>query len=751
MSKFQLFKVHPLAIAFIALGSMPVTSIAAPSSGAYVSDQTRSYVEDATSQGLRLPNTVLCYMNGTGVNLTEVLNQGNYISLVDKNKCENSGGSGNSASGSSGASSAPNYMRGIASGSRTDNNSPLIGKVWFLEDEMNTGGGGSTTGVIYARLTATTAASSTSPYGVFHTDFCGKPSGSSTCSAFFGYAEGNGAAVSAFQSESGGGGGGQNISMTLNGTTDSGSGRIKFSQGGQSGDWKFAYNSSYFHRADNAGTNDQCFDRSFANADKTAWRYGVYNADGSRLERNGGFPIKVGSNYGYVGYWGLWLPSGVTLNDGDTVTRFSYGGDQASSADYTLVKKDGRLKKLTRNTTSLDGIKNVPFYYWANGANKELKWDGTKLLITGTMSNNGTVTPLSPAQVFDPSSTWNISGWSQSLGGQLTVITRDNTGAYVSPSSATVVTYLTETVLTPGAAGWPSALYCVNGCPAGGTTFTDGLNGIGSPYTNLTVASFGGGMMSQSSQWNWNPVPAANVQSYSVNATSGLLEAGGNSVVWTSPAAPSNPQFTNGFSSGRMVDATGLAGLQCDSTGGNSATDHYCPNRMENVATSYVWETGSNSWNKFSGLKSGSTYVNFDPPLAMTYTVPSTVAGFANANLVLQYNGFGDLQGIPGKCVDPVTNAEVACANDNSTRWVAAFAITEGATVTNGGVTYYVKPLEQELRLSKVSGANCAALTLPTIADGSLPGISGWSDPSTNGAVPAVTGAPRVIHGVVQY
>jgi hypothetical protein len=750
MTNRMFINTSPLAIALFALTSMPALSVAAPTSGAYITDQTRSYVEDATSQGLRLPNTVLCYMNGTGANLTEVLNQGDYIALVDKNKCENSGGSGNSASGSSGASSAPSYMRAVVNGSRADNSSPLVGKVWFLEDEMNTGGGSSTTGIIYARLNAITAASSTSPYGVFHTDFCGKPTGSSTCSAFFGYAEGNGASVSAFQSESGGGGGGQNISMTLSGTTDSGSGRIKFSQGGQNGDWTFAYNSSYFRRYNNLLSSEQCFDRSFANADKTAWRYGVYNADGSRLERNGGFPIKVGNNYGYVGYWGLWLPSGVTLNDGDTVTRFSYGGSQASQADYTLVKKDGRLKKLTRNTTTLDGIKNVPFYYWTNGSNSEMKWDGTNLIITGTMSNNGTVTPLSPTQVFNPGSTWNISGWSQSLGGQLTIITRDNTGAFVAPSSASVVSYLTESVLSPGGAGWPASLYCINGCPATGATFINGLNGTGSPYLDITVDNFGGGTVNQSSQWNSNPVQVANILSYNADAATGLLGSGGNSVVWTSATSPSSQQFSNGFSSGRMVDSSGLASLQCNSTGG-SGTTHYCPNRIDGVDTTYVWETGSNSWNKFSGLKNGGVYVSFDPPLPMAYSVPSSVPGFANANLILQYNGFGDLQGIPGKCINPVTNAEVPCANDNSTRWVAAFTIAEGASVTSDGITYYVKPLEQELRLSKVADSNCSSLTLPTILDAALPGISGWSDPSINGAVPVVTGAPRVIHGVVQY
>ena len=747
MSKYSSFKVCLTAL--LALGTTP--ALAAPTSGAYVADKTQSYVQDATSQGISLPNMVLCYMNSTGANQTELLNQGNYIALVDTSKCEDRGGSGNSASGNSGSSSAPSYLRAVVNGSRTDNNSPMIGKIWFQEDEM---GGPNSPGVIYAKLSATTAASSTSPYGEFRTDFCGTPNGSSACSAFFGYVRGDGAAVSAYQEESGG----QSISMTLSGTTSSGSGRIKV---GSSNDWKFAYNSSYFHRANNNGTNDTCFNRSFDAADKTAWRYGVYSADGARLERSGGFPIKSGAYYGYVGYWGLWLPGEApALNDGDSVTSFSYGGSGASQASYTLVKKAGRLKKLTRNATTLGAIEKVPFYYWSNGNNYEIKWNGTYLEITGTVANNGTVTPLTPTQVFDPSTSWSISGWSQSLGGQLTIKTRDSSGVYAAPSSASVVTYLTETVLTPGGTGWPTNIYCVNGCPNSGATFRSGLDNNNypvdpsTPYASITVANFGGGTTTQSSQWNWNPVPTADVLTYAADATSGLLTTGGISVAWTDSGAPANPQYNQGFSSGRMVGSTGLASLQCDNTGGTGTT-HYCPNRMEDVATSYVWETGSNSWNKFTGLKdSTNTYVSFDPPLPMTYAVPGDAAvygNFAGTNLVLQYNGFGDLHGIPGKCVDPVTNIAATCTNNNATRWVAAFAMPAGTTVTNGGTTYYVKPLEQELRLAKVSDANCTALTLPTILDAALPGASGWTDPTSIGNTPTVTSAPRVIHGVVQY
>jgi hypothetical protein len=760
------FQIRPVVLAALGACSsllvITTTAQAAPTGGAYVADQTQSHVEDATSQGLRLPNTVLCYMNATGANQTEVLNQGNYLALVDEAKCDKGGG-GNSDSTSSGAASAPRYIRAVVNSSRTDNNSPLLGKIWFAEDEMRNDSGGSSPGLIYARLSASEAASVNSPYGVFHTDFCGIADGTASCS-MYGYAEGNGASVSAFQT------GDQNVSMVLTGTTVTGQGRVKVSEPGGAGavDWTFAYDSSFFRRA-GAGGGDQCFDRSFANADKTAWRYGVYSADGARLERSSGFPIKAGSVYGYVGYWGLWLQGGATLNDGDTVTRYAYSNQQAAAGDYTLVKKDGRLKKQTLHGTTLDGIRNVPFFFWVNqdftdsggvnrqaGSNLEVKWDGSHFVITG-VAQNGPVTPDSNGNTIPDAvlqTSWNINSWSQSLGGPITVITRDGSGAYLAPGAASAVNYRTETVLVPGGSDWPGNLHCVNDCPQGGSTFTTGLDDMGNPaaaFASTTVANWNGGTTTASTRWNWQPVQAGSELHYTANASTGLLTASGGSVAWTSAAPPLNGQYQNGFQSGRLVDDTGLASLQCSANGG-SGSGYYCPNRIDSVSTIYVWETGPNSWNKFSGLRSGSSYVQFDAPLSLQYTVPADVSSaYANAQLVLQYNGFGELQGIPGKCVNPGTNAEVPCSNDNSTRWVAAFVIPEGSSISDGSQTYYVKPLEQELRLKKVSAGNCAALTLPVIADSALPGQAGFSDPRVNGALPGVTGAPRVIHGVVQY
>ncbi|MEY4750098.1 MAG: hypothetical protein RIQ60_2312 [Pseudomonadota bacterium] len=764
-------RLSALAVAAM-LGAMAAHA-APPTSGAYLLDQTQSHVEDATSKGLKLPNTVLCYMNATGANQTAVVNVGDYLALIDETRCENSSAAAAMSSTSSVAAGAPRYARAFINSHRSDNSSPLNARMWIMQDEMRSASGSVITGVIHARLAASEAASDVSPYGRFHVDFCGLPDGTTDClNAMYGYAEGDGASVKAFQR------GDQNISMTLTGSTTSGSGRVVFAEsaGAPVTDWQFAYDAAYFRRDLSAGGSDQCFDRAFANADKTAWSYGVYGADGARLERNSGFPIKSGNNYGYVGYWGLWMQGKATLDDGASVTRYAYSNQQAASGTYTLVRKDGRLKKLTRHQTTLDGIRNVPFSFWVNqsfndtgntlrnaGTVLELRWNGGDFIITAQGgSGGGSPTPDAagnalPAQVLQ--SSWNLNGWSQSLGGSITLLTRDSNGVYLPPTASSVVTYRSETVVAPGSVDWPSgSLHCLSDCPRGGANFISGLNNTSNtgltPYLNLVLDT---GAQPITSRWNWQPVLKGNELNYTLGASGQandgvLLNANLAPVVWAGTSAPANSEYQNGFQSGRLVDDTALASLQCAAGGGPGAT-HYCQDRIDSIDTYYVWETGPNSWNRFSGLMAaGGAMVQFDAPLALQYAVPADAPhAYAGAQMVLQYNGFGDLQGVPGKCVDPLTNADVPCSSNNgSTRWVSAFVIPEGSAVSDGNSTYWVKPLQQELRLKKVSASLCAGLTLPTILDGDMPGGGGFSDPSGL-AVPVVTEAPRVIHGAVQY
>jgi hypothetical protein len=211
--------------------------------------------------------------------------------------------------------------------------------------------------------------------------------------------------------------------------------------------------------------------------------------------------------------------------------------------------------------------------------------------------------------------------------------------------------------------------------------------------------------------------------------------------------------YRNGIRSGRLF--TDMAATQCDGDSGN-----YCDNKVFNLDTYYVWETGPNNWNQFAAVKNAQgEFVQFDAPQQFSYTVPqgARYGEFAGQNIVLEYGGFGNLWGIPGHCVSFLTNEPVSCDTGNA-RYVPAFAIPGGATITRNGHTYLVKWLEREIRFARQDAAQCAALSLPANGDITLPTAADINDPSDSsdsvhyiGTKPDIDAAPRVIQGDVMY
>ena len=70
--------------------------------------------------------------------------------------------------------------------------------------------------------------------------------------------------------------------------------------------------------------------------------------------------------------------------------------------------------------------------------------------------------------------------------------------------------------------------------------------------------------------------------------------------------------------------------------------------------------------------------------------------------------------------------------------------------VTDGTTSYFIKPIDQEIRFGKVADSFCDGLTLPTTAV--LPAANVAVDPKvTIGTKPTPrVAAPAVVHGVVQ-
>lgn len=233
------------------------------------------------------------------------------------------------------------------------------------------------------------------------------------------------------------------------------------------------------------------------------------------------------------------------------------------------------------------------------------------------------------------------------------------------------------------------------------------------------------------------PSTAARID-YTFDTTGMVLKKGGTAVVLTA----ANSTFQWGIQSGALFEPTAanLSLLACEHNAG-----HTCGwQTWKAFDVFYTWETGINRWNRFTALKKADgTILKFDHPLQLKYVHNGN--GYTNATFYLEYASFGELHGIPGKCVNFETGNEESCGQNS--RWIPQFTIPDGSTVTDYlGKIYYVKALEKEQRMVVKPVSDCSALTLKAYT---LPDISGYSDPNI-GTEPTVTNAPAVIGGLLQ-
>lgn len=757
-----------LAVSF----ALPPFAFAAPlSTSAYNTDPQQSHVEDATSDGIGSVNMITCFMSS--MRPDALVNQGNYVALVDKNKCDPKAQSSTSNSGSSGGGSqAANYMSAIVNSSRASNSDPMIAKIWVSDVEQDH------SATIFVHTAATQAPTSTNPYGIFRMDFCGhamdpnNPGQLLPSCMMNGYLEGATNGLSYYEADTNPNSS-QTTALQLNATgTDTGSGRLDMlqTQNNVSNEqiFSFAYNHDYFLRG------DQCFSRDANQADFSVWNYGVYDANtGDRVVLNSGFPIQYTPSsgtqtyQGYLGYYGLTLPPDAMTALGNeaspVIKKVDYTNGSATATNYSVVKASGKLTKYTKQTRTLKQIDQIKFNIFVsdatalfNGATSntqyEMYWDDASgaFIVDGSINCNGgngcQTASLNPVQSVSPSF-WSaqsgVQGWSQSLGGELFI---DLHGVSLPlTSSAVQVVYRTQDLMYPS--DMPGTLYCLRDCPTSASLASYfAPNAVGqSPFTLAN---------------NWNDVVPGQQVTYATNATTGvLMDAQSQPVTFTdSNALANHPQYQNGIASGRLFTAADLAAVACD-----DQPSDYCDYKVNSINVYYVWETGSNSWNQFAAVKdTNNQFVKFDAPMQLNYQVPSDsvkYGQYAGASIVLQYGGFGNLGGIPGECVSQLTNAPVSCDQPNA-RYVPAFAIPAGSQVTAGSNTYLVKWLDREIRFARKDpsdGVSCAGLTVPANGGISLPTAATLKDPSAPssdiyiGTKPTLDAAPRVIQGTVEY
>ena len=740
--------IQPLSIG---LKSLAIDTSLIDSTAAYFTDSTDVFVEERSVDALNIVNEILCMIGQTGYQ--NMVNQGNYKAMIDVSQCESrdSASSGNSKNTSSG-SNMPDYEFWTVNSARQDNNSDHIVKAWVHEgaEEFEPAK------VIHVRSIITEGVSDTNPYGLFTMYFKGVTAVAGT-QMFKGllrtvesgdevqiqFVDEGGFGTSVFQ---------EAVTVARSDTSgNTGAGTIytfeyNAFEGTSESTFDIAYNQDYFVREAQAGSTF-CLDRNDFN--ETVWRYGLYDSDGARVERTSGFPIKYSSGgtdyHGWIGYWGLWFPDDITLTSGDTVAKQTYGSDGGSEDTYNVFISGGKLVKHTKKLLTLADVKNVPLDYneWdgSNWTDYRAVWDGTNFVKNASRSNatEWMYKDLDPTVNIDLTNVpySNLNFWSQSLGGRVEALLdscnfsdngttqdwSDDSFSCTASDTTSVISFKQDMVYPTDTV--PDTFACFVSCP-------DPAN-LDSTNPFLDSSNIENQAVSPS---------AASYYSYAYSTGGMVLTYNSSSVAST--AANSNYQW--GINSGPIFSPTGtnLARLACDYD--SSST---CAWRAwNNLDEYYTWETGPNDWNRFTALQSpvDDSFLTFQAPLSVKY-VHAAAGSYQGTSFFLEYNGFGDLWGLPGKCVDEDTGVATECGP--GTRWVPELTITDGSELldlANDSTTYLVKALEKEQQMKSVSASNCSALSTSTYT---LPDIADWVDPDI-GTEPSIDGAPAVIGGVLQ-
>lgn len=766
--KIQIFS----KLACLLIAMLQITAFAAPpSTSPYYTDTVNSYVQDQVSQDMSQLNGFLCLLSAMAPHL--MVNQSDYIALIDQNSCFNNGSGGKSSN------TGANYLSAQVSSTRTSNNNPMQTKIWFNIPNID----------VPMFASASQAPSKYLPYGIFRMDYCVKLPADTTCDRQRGFIDASRAGL-AFYTSYNNTTSFQETALQLSSTssTNSGSGVIvktNYTTGGtpSTSATVFAYSTDYFYRDDGTGTalnpSGQCFSRSTRYASESAWRYGLYNINtGERLLHQSGFPIEYvdtsvtpNATYnGYISYWGLSMP--VTVPSGSTVNQISYDTDPPTKTPYTLLKAGGKLTKYTTVTKHLTDLNKLPFWYYAYntitviggsitqltaGSTYEIYWDSTNqrfnvsgqyntltynmepLVTQGYMTNASMV-------AADPNG-WGISAWSQLLGGNFTIKGSDFALLATTLSNTPVITQYQDVVYPQEFAAINSAggLKCIGDCPD--STPTNRNPGWG-PFTTL--------------------------YSYSLNPTTGNLQDA--APVSGSPSGKAVISTTSYMQTGKMVKATDMATITSMKVGCPSCTYSQSDVDLLTNPTYYVWQTSSSSYDQMAFLvnPSSGAIISFYSPLPVNFNIPNNSATYGNlagATITLQYGEYGNLWGIPNKCIDISNNMDCTFSGgtptpSNKQRWTPQFSIPFDTTlgvvstsVSQGaiplGTQFLVKALDKEVRLTTVNRNICLVLgltqpvTIPKLAS-----YSDWQDPIPNlGTRPVLnpTPAPRVIHGVVKY
>jgi len=728
----------PTAVASPASGVV-ASAMSFPAASDYENDSANVHVYDPAVEPLQIINNILCFMGRTGA--SELVNVDPYIAQVDVAACED--GSNQSSAGSdSGQSSSDSkdIQLWTVTSERASSSAPQIVELWVPAEEPGAPR-------IFVRVSLTESVSATKPFGAFEMSFAGANDVSDIATpefighlatkdspsigdVGFTFYENRGDTSVAH----GPGDESYRVQVNVEMSEDQTEGwahilssvRYNFG-GGDSGEltqeFEVAFDATHFLRATDGGAAVAYEREEFTS---NVWAYNLYHADGAEagdaVDLDGGFGIRNDDGvYGWASYYGIWMPDGVELAHGEVVTSESYGVEESELVNLTVFKAPGRLVRYAKETLDLVDLDGQSFEWWTwdNLADQSNIYEVQYFTGTSQWKKVATIDPtdysstaITPAEVIDTSMEGVLDMWSDGLGGPVVFVDGETSITFYERSfvDGSDEVFDGSTVLTLYAFDQVLKTEMTAAEAEDGDIFLATAPNLATPYelefreTDLTLHLDTDGM------GDFEVVGLADGQE---------------------PSAGPN---TWGMSSGPLVTPAVAATLTSVYDGWNA--DEF-----------FVWETGHNDWNQFTGLKGPTDdFVEFDEPLTMKY-VHSTAADlnenatYDGVTFFLQYEGAGSLHGFPYRGVD-------LDGDSNSDRWYPAINLVDCTMLTDSeGNEYVVKAIEIEQFLAE-DGAYAGSLTVAQAGALVLPDGTGYATPDI-GEEPDVDDAPRVIDGVL--
>lgn len=829
----------------IVLSSMCVSAFAVdlpPATSDYVKDTQTTYNQDSTTDAFNLVKTVACFVKNSKPELKA--GQGKYVAWVEKSKCDDQNQTTTSgdmtpkyqkATIESGSDASGNLIARIWLLNLSNKNNQWVTKNIFAIVNISSGVN------VAPPLGVWKMDYCSAPDALFD---CKESWGHAEVTATQikvwqkGYWD-DGVTYQVNQ--------GVIAYDLVGGSIDSGRGIVNVIQGGpQVGPTeknyfsRFAFKPNfYLSHVNDATTNnadkDICFDRRVANGYSNTWETWLYNNDatvttgnkafGNKTPLNGGFSIKKVANdestRGWASYWGLWFPPDVTPPaNGDAL----YGGPQNQNNTYTYKKVAGVLNKYSISKSNISVLTGVPINInlvkkkvtsaqstdttWVN---VRMHWNGSQFVVDAVNGDNqnmgnwkASFTTSELIQANSSDGNWfnpNIYAWQDGSPVSYQLILADGNAnsaqniVAASSNSAPGCTWnnnvstcilklrdpssqnppiaisRSQTRVLPGTADALALdkskvkLVCTGSCIGTTGAYVETTNPWGSVLKDSPVKyayNAATGEMSLDSGKSQTGAPRTDV-------TTGVIVAPTDSGRNTQALIPDD-----------AANAANLAALQC------SNNLQYCGWTADEKISGYYYgfQVGPNTWDNTSFLMNGSTPVNFDPPMNLSYTVHQTGSPEDGKTVNFQYQGNGNLN-LPGHCLQRSNASKTLDCGSGSWDdkfYANDFAVPpwsgtlndianpsqtqiDQATVkdaNNGSVSFLVKWLRRGVLFNAVdvtnniNGSQCNGLTPPSATSLTLPTVADWKNPanpiSSNYIGPWIdpSGPPWIMDGVLQ-